>query len=109
LKKQLSLKYSIRSSRVLRQLSNPKNCTKQRQVFSADEVCENINDDLGFSIADRIIHAKRMGWLCDKVVETGNTTIADFICPTEDTRSAFGVSWRIGELEKPQQNLRLNC
>jgi hypothetical protein len=49
----------------------------------------NINKDLGFSEPDRIEHARRMGWLCDQVVRTGGFAIADFICPTVATRSAF--------------------
>ena len=32
--------------------------------------------------ADRIEHARRMGWLCDQVVKVGCFAIADFICPT---------------------------
>lgn len=59
--------------------------------FNADEVRERINKDLGFSPADRIEQAKRMGWLCDQVVKAGGTAIADFVCPTEETRSAFGA------------------
>jgi adenylylsulfate kinase len=58
-------------------------------VFNADEVRANINKDLGFSEADRVEHAHRMGWLCDQVVRTGGVAIADFICPTPETRAAF--------------------
>jgi len=58
-------------------------------VFNADEVRTNINKDLGFSEPDRIEHARRMGWLCDQVVRTGGFAIADFICPTPETRAAF--------------------
>jgi adenylylsulfate kinase len=57
--------------------------------FNADEVRAHINKDLGFSEADRIEHARRMGWLCDQVVQVGCCAIADFICPTPDTRAAF--------------------
>jgi hypothetical protein len=57
--------------------------------FNADEVRANINKDLGFAEADRIEHARRMGWLCDRVVEVGGYAIADFICPTGKTRQAF--------------------
>jgi adenylylsulfate kinase-like enzyme len=64
-------------------------------VFNADEVRANINKDLGFSHADRIEHARRMGWICDRVVETGGTAIADFICPTPETRAAFGSAFTI--------------
>jgi Adenylylsulphate kinase len=64
-------------------------------VFNADEVRANLNKDLGFSLADRIEHARRMGWLCDRVVEAGGLAIADFICPTPQTRAAFGASFTI--------------
>ena len=40
-------------------------------VFNADAVRANISCDLGFSHADRIEQARRMGWLCDRVVEAG--------------------------------------
>ena len=70
--------------------------------FNADAIRANVNKDLGFSLEDRIEHARRMGWLCDRVVEAGAFAISDFICPTEETRAAFGeafVVWvdRIGE------------
>lgn len=64
-------------------------------VFNADEVRANISKDLGFSIADRIEHARRMGWLCDRVVDAGGVAIADFVCPTPQTRSAFGADFVI--------------
>ena len=59
--------------------------------FNADEVRANINKDLGFSEEDRIEHARRMGWLCDQVVQVGGYAIADFICPTPATREAFSA------------------
>jgi adenylylsulfate kinase len=59
-------------------------------IFNADEVRANINRDLGFALEDRIEHARRMGWMCDRVIEAGGTAIADFICPTPQTRAAFG-------------------
>ena len=49
--------------------------------------------DLGFSLDDRIEHARRMGWLCDRVTEAGYPAIADFICPTPETRDAFGPAF----------------
>jgi energy-coupling factor transporter ATP-binding protein EcfA2 len=58
--------------------------------FNADEVRANINRDLKFSPEDRVEHARRMGWLCDRVIEAGHTAVADFICPTPETRAAFG-------------------
>lgn len=58
--------------------------------FNADEVRLNINRHLGFSVADRIEQARRMGWLCDQVTKAGGWAIADFVCPTLETRAAFG-------------------
>jgi adenylylsulfate kinase len=57
--------------------------------FNADEVRAHVNKDLGFSPADRIEQASRMGWLCDQVIKTGGFAVADFICPTAETRAAF--------------------
>jgi cytidyltransferase-like protein len=62
-------------------------------VFNADDVRANINRDLGFSHPDRIEHARRMGWMCDRVTEAGAMAIADFICPTPETREAFGPAF----------------
>lgn len=77
--------------------------------FNADEVRENINKDLGFSVDDRVEQARRMGWLCDRVVEAGGIAIADFVCPTAETREAFGeafIVWvdRIPEGRFPDTN-----
>ena len=58
-------------------------------LFNADEVRRHINKDLGFSVEARIEHARRMGWLCDQVTMTGGYAIADFVCPTRETRAAF--------------------
>jgi cytidyltransferase-like protein len=59
-------------------------------LFNNDQLRANVNRDLGFSLEDRIEQARRMGWLCDRVVEAGGTAIGDFICPTPETRAAFG-------------------
>jgi hypothetical protein len=64
-------------------------------VFNADAVRANISRDLGFSHTDRVEHSRRMGWLCDRVVESGSSAIADFICPTAETRAAFGEAFTI--------------
>lgn len=61
--------------------------------FNADAVRQNINKDLGFSISDRLEQATRMGWLCDQVTKSGNYAIADFVCPTAETRQAFGEAY----------------
>lgn len=61
--------------------------------FNADEVRANINRELGYSPEDRIEQARRMGWLCDRVVEAGHTGLADFVCPTLEARAAFGEAF----------------
>ena len=58
--------------------------------FNADEVRQTINSDLGFSREDRIQQARTMGALCDLAVSAGRIAIADFVCPTDETRQAFG-------------------
>ena len=58
--------------------------------WNADAVRANINAHLGFSEADRLEQARRMGWLCDQAVAAGHWAIADFVCPTPFTRAAFG-------------------
>lgn len=63
--------------------------------FNADEVRANVHKDLGFTLEDRLEHARRMGWLCDQVAKTGAYAIADFICPTEATRAAFGAEFTV--------------
>ena len=64
-------------------------------IFNADAVRANLSRDLGFSHEDRVEHARRMSWMCDRVTEAGGTAIADFICPTEETRAAFGEAFTI--------------
>jgi cytidyltransferase-like protein len=61
--------------------------------FNADAVRANINKDLGFTREDRIEQARRMGWLCDRAVDAGAYGVADFICPTAETRTAFGEAF----------------
>jgi adenylylsulfate kinase len=61
--------------------------------FNADAVRANICQDLGFSLEDRIEQARRMGWLCDLVVAAGGVAVADFVCPTMETRRAFGEAF----------------
>jgi cytidyltransferase-like protein len=64
-------------------------------VFNADDVRANLSRDLGFGLEDRVEHARRMGWMCDRVVEAGGTAIADFVCPVEQTREVFGEAFTI--------------
>lgn len=57
--------------------------------LNADEIRKEINKTLGFSLEDRIEHARRMGVLADIVTRSGSYAIADFVCPTPDTFKAF--------------------
>ncbi len=61
--------------------------------FNADEIRNNINTHLGFSEEDRIEQAKRMGLLCEIANRAGHFSIADFVCPTVETRAAFNADF----------------
>lgn len=63
--------------------------------FNADQVRATINKSLGFSIEDRIEHARRLGWMCQFVKDANHIAIADFVCPTEETRQAFSADYVI--------------
>lgn len=63
--------------------------------FNADEIRKEINKDLGFSVKDRLEQARRMGVLCDIAGRYGSHVIADFVCPTPETRDAFGADYLI--------------
>ena len=59
--------------------------------LNADEVRATINSDLGFSLEDRIEHARRMGEMARLISKQGIApVIVDFVCPTPTTREAFG-------------------
>jgi tRNA uridine 5-carbamoylmethylation protein Kti12 len=58
--------------------------------FNADEVRADLNSDLGFAPEDRIEQARRLGALARLTSKQGYITIVDFICPTKETRAAFG-------------------
>lgn len=65
--------------------------------FNADEIRNHINRDLGFTDADRIEQATRMGRLCEIVLRSKHVehAMADFICPTQETRQAFNADFTI--------------
>jgi hypothetical protein len=58
--------------------------------LNADYVRSTINSDLGFTIEDRIEHARRMGEMAKMLSGQGLNVVVDFICPTSETRKAFG-------------------
>ena len=56
-----------------------------------------------------------MGWLCDQVVKTGCFAVADFICPTPQTRAAFtaragrrSIVW-VDRIEKSDSRTPTGC
>jgi len=63
--------------------------------FNADAVRQDIYSELGFSREDRLSHATRMGKLCDWAKMGGCYVIADFVCPTSETREAFNADFVI--------------
>jgi len=58
--------------------------------FNADKVRADLNSDLGFTPEARVEQARRMGALARLTSKQGYITVVDFICPTEETREAFG-------------------
>ena len=58
---------------------------------NADKVREYVNYDLGFSHADRIKQSKRLGGIARILSEQGYDVVVDFVCPTKETRTAFGI------------------
>ena len=58
--------------------------------LNADYVRSTINSDLDFTPKDRIEHARRLGEMARMLAGQGLDVIVDFICPTSETRAAFG-------------------
>ena len=62
--------------------------------INADKVREKY-DDWDFSTEGRIRQSQRMKHLSDGVVMAGGVAVADFICPTEETRKEFDADFTI--------------
>lgn len=61
--------------------------------INADEVRATVNSDLGFTHEDRIEQARRMGEIARLISKQGVApVVVDFVCPTEETRKAFGFA-----------------
>jgi hypothetical protein len=59
--------------------------------INADEARATVNSDLGFSVEDRVENARRLGEIARLISKQGVApVIVDFVCPTEETREAFG-------------------
>jgi len=62
--------------------------------LNADAVRTEYND-FDFSEEGRMRQADRMKFLADVVVKAGQIVVADFICPTEETRKEFNADFTI--------------
>ena len=62
--------------------------------INADDVRKKYND-WDFSIEGRIRQANRMRQLADEVVLTKKIAVADFICPTHETRNIFDADFTV--------------
>lgn len=58
--------------------------------INADKVRADLSKDLGFGMLDRIENARRLGALARLLDDQDRIVVVDFICPTEETRKAFG-------------------
>lgn len=61
--------------------------------LNADEVRSTVNSDLSFTPEDRIEQARRMGEMARLIAKQNVApVVVDFVCPTDETRSAFGFA-----------------
>jgi hypothetical protein len=59
--------------------------------LNADHIRATVNSDLGFSPEDRVEHARRLGEIARLLSEQSIDVVVDFVCPTAETRAAFGT------------------
>jgi adenylylsulfate kinase len=62
--------------------------------INADQVRERYND-WDFSLEGRLRQAQRMRHLADGVELAGKIAVADFVCPTEQTRHNFAPDYTV--------------
>ena len=62
--------------------------------INADQVREKYND-WDFSLEGRQRQAQRMRHLADGVELAGKIAVADFVCPTEQTRKSFAPDYTV--------------
>lgn len=63
-------------------------------LINADEVRKDA-DDWDFSPEGRIRQSLRMWTLAEEAVDSNRIAIADFICPTEETREKFNADYTV--------------
>jgi len=62
--------------------------------INADQIREEY-DDWDFSNEGRLNQAYRMKYLADGIVKAGKRCVADFVCPTQQTRDIFAPDYMI--------------
>jgi adenylylsulfate kinase len=75
-------------------LANPLSEMMDAVWLNADEVRREMND-WDFSDEGRRRQANRMNMLSNVLLTAGKSVVADFICPTEETRKHFGADFTI--------------
>jgi hypothetical protein len=58
--------------------------------LNADAVRADLSSDLGFTTADRLEQARRLGAIARLISSQDKLCIVDFVCPTKETRKMFG-------------------
>jgi hypothetical protein len=71
--------------------------------LNADQIRAELSSDLGFTIQDRIEQARRIGAIARLLSNQGKDVVVDFICPTEQTRQAFGFADKIVWMDRIEE------
>jgi hypothetical protein len=71
--------------------------------LNADQIRAELSSDLGFTIEDRIEQARRIGAIARLLSNQGKDVVVDFICPTEQTRQAFGFADKIVWMDRIEE------
>ena len=76
--------------------------------LNADEIRSDLNKDLGFTLEDRLEQARRMGALARLISSQGRLVLVDFICPTFETRKAFGKPDYLVWVDRIENSIRID-
>ena len=74
--------------------------------LNADEVRKEANDQ-DFSEMGRTIQSNRMKRLAQEAIDKNRNVIADFVCPTENTRRNFGCLLYTSPSPRDRQKSRM--
>ena len=64
-------------------------------VWVNADIIRTSYNDWDFSLEGRIRQANRMKHLSDGIVMAGKVAVADFVCPTDETRSKFNPDFTV--------------